>query len=267
MKKISFIINGVKNPRKTIAYILKLIDSRFLITARSRARGKGERIIVDDWSSARDSKDFTLLAHIQRYEWVLPMVRGMYILDDGCGTGYGTYYLACNGVKHIIGIDISKNAISYAKKHYRKRNLEYRVMDGCDLEFEDGTFDAIISFDVLEHLNSNDQEKFCAEAMRVLKQNGVFIVGLPNAKASLKGNPFHLKELTLEEFKQLLKNYFSMIALFGQDILVNKERAKKNWYRFASNITYQDLVIVDDDLEEVFGLLAICKKQLKPITT
>lgn len=224
MKYISFIIRGVKNPRKSIAYIFKLIDNRFLITARARAGGKGERIIVDNWSSARNSRDFTLLAHIQRYEWVLPIIRGMYVLDDGCGTGYGTYYLACNGVKHITGIDISKNAISYAKKHYRRQNLEYHVMDGCNLGFEDDTFDT------------------------VLKQNGVFIVGLPNAKVSLKGNPFHLKELTLEEFNQLLENYFSTVTLFGQDILVNNKRAKKNWHRFTLNITHKDLVIVDDDL-------------------
>jgi 2-polyprenyl-3-methyl-5-hydroxy-6-metoxy-1,4-benzoquinol methylase len=254
-------MKGLRNPLKTVVHLFKKIDDRFLLTEGAKARGRGERILIDDWNSAKNSGDFTLMAHIQRYEWILPLIKSMRVLDDGCGTGYGAYYLACNGGKYVTGIDLSKSAINYAKKHYKRQNLEYQVMNGCDLEFKENTFDAVISFDVLEHLNPREQEKFCSEAMRVLKPNGTFIVGLPNATVSLKGNPFHLKELTLDEFGRLLKEYFPTIHFCGQDIFIGNQRAKKDWHKFISNIKYQNLIIVDKELEEVFGLLAICKKE------
>lgn len=83
-------------------------------------------------------------------------------MDAGCGSGYGTYYLSKNGANMIVGIDRSTIAIKYVKK-YKNQNIDFIQMDVCDLKFKDGSFDKVISFDVLEHLDDESQIKFISE--------------------------------------------------------------------------------------------------------
>jgi 2-polyprenyl-3-methyl-5-hydroxy-6-metoxy-1,4-benzoquinol methylase len=51
-----------------------------------------------------------------------PQIQRLNCLEDGCGSGYGTHYLSSNGVKEIMGIDISSEAIEYATKHFTETN-------------------------------------------------------------------------------------------------------------------------------------------------
>ena len=96
---------------------------------------------MKNWETAKKAKNLVTLAHIQRYEWVAPFVKNLYVLDAGCGSGYGRYYLAKSGVQNIVGIDKSATAINYAKKYYKRENLEYKVMDVCNLRFKNNIFE------------------------------------------------------------------------------------------------------------------------------
>jgi len=131
------------------------------------------------------------------------------------------------------------------------------------LKFRDNYFDVVISFDVLEHLSETDQGKFIHELRRVLKPEGTLIIGCPNAKVSMKNNLFHLKELTMSELQYLLYQYFNDVKIFGQDLMKQGKRAKEKWLTFINNISYNDLIIVEEDCGSCFGLLAICKKPRK----
>lgn len=266
MRKIDLLCKlykGLKNPRLAIRHILYLLNNKLKLTESARVREEGERLVIKDWSSARNSRDFTTLAHVQRYDWVSPHVKNLYCLDDGCGSGYGTYYLASKGVKHIIGIDKSFKAIKYAQRHYLKDNLEYIPMNGCRLSFKKNTFDVVISFDVLEHLKSSDQKKFLSETRRVLKPEGTLYIGCPNASLSIGKNPHHLGELSKTEFEQELQRYYKNVKILGQDILINGIRQKENWYKYCPNLSYQNLIIAEKDCEVCYGLLAICKMPRK----
>jgi len=194
----------------------------------------------------------------------LPFVKGV-VLDAGCGCGYGTYFLAKNNknVRIIFGIDISTKAINFARRHFKSNGLYFLQMDVRKMKFKDNYFDTIVSFDVLEHLSEGDQEKFLCELKRVLKPEGALIIGCPNAKVSMKDNPFHLKELTMSEFKYLLHQHFDDVRIFGQDLMIRNERAKEKWFTFIRKISYDNLIIVEDDCDSCFGLLAICKKPRK----
>lgn len=262
-RKVNFLIKGIKNPIKAFRYIASLVNNKFKLTEISKVSGGGERLVIKNWQFAKIGGDFSTLAHIQRYEWVLPYVKGLRCLDAGCGSGYGTHYLAKNGVGSIIGIDISAEAINFAKKYYRAENLTYMQGNVCNLKFEDNYFDAIVSFDVLEHLNEQDQERFISEVSRVLKNEGGLHIGCPNATVSMRNNPFHLKELTKAEFENLLRRYFGDVKILGQDILKNGMRQKENWYKMHSHLSYHDLVIVEEECDFVYGLLAICKAPKK----
>lgn len=65
------------------------------------------------------------------------------ILDAGCGTGLVGQILYKNNYKNIVGVDFSQEMIDRALK----KNV-YQSLSLCDLteklEFEDGSFDAII---------------------------------------------------------------------------------------------------------------------------
>jgi len=195
---------GIRNPAAVANLVVMQFKLHGRLTEASRVRCHGERVVIRDWESARKSRNMGFLAHINRYEWALDKLVGLRCLDAGCGSGYGTHYLACHGAAEVTGVDISDVAIAYCRKRYSCENLCSLRMDVTDLEFPDDSFDAAISFDVLEHLPEKSQARFISNLARVVRDNGVVIVGCPKAASTEVNNPFHLHELTREEFESLL---------------------------------------------------------------
>lgn len=81
------------------------------------------------------------------------------------------------------------------------------------LPFRDASFDWVISFQVIEHIR--DDRAFVAEIHRVLRPGGRFLVTTPNAPMSLTRNPWHVREYTPEELRQLLLGPFSEVEALG----------------------------------------------------
>jgi SAM-dependent methyltransferase len=102
------------------------------------------------------------------------------VLDVGCGSGYPTKMLEkrCN---HIVGIDISyaSNNILFA---FNKSNLSpflsFCSGDAIKLPFKDECFDAVVSFDVIEHVE--DDLNFLLEIKRVMKKGAKLLLETPN---------------------------------------------------------------------------------------
>jgi len=108
-------------------------------------------------------------------------VNGKNILDIGCGEGYVCRILTRKGAK-VIGIDNSKEMIAKATEMETKKPLgiSYSLGDATKLEFEDKSFDKAISICVTPHLNKKETLKHFKEAFRVLKTNGLFVIGCPH---------------------------------------------------------------------------------------
>lgn len=95
------------------------------------------------------------------------------VLDLGCGAGY--IYIAQNA-KSYTGLDISDEAVKKAKQ----KGLDVRRFDFFgEVPFSDRSFDIVIIFEVLEHLFN--PERLLQETHRVLKDEGILILSLPNA--------------------------------------------------------------------------------------
>jgi len=109
--------------------------------------------------------------------------------------------------------------MEYANVHYGK-NLEFVRLDVMNLPLPKNTFDIIISFETIEHLQKI--ECFMKEVLRVLKSNGMFICSTPNIKYSFHPN-YHIKEFAQNEFFELMENYFLHVDRFAQSITL-KER-------------------------------------------
>lgn len=154
----------------------------------------------------------TYQEHVNRYVFASKFIKDKIVLDVACGTGYGSKYLLRKGARKVVGLDISIDAIKYAKEQYNINNegLSFVCGNAIDLPFPDNYFDVIVSFETIEHLK--EYRKFLLECKRVLKDGGLFICSTPNKRVSSPHtekpkNPFHVKEFYPEEFNSLLAEY------------------------------------------------------------
>ena len=158
--------------------------------------------------SNRDASDnFVFQRSILAYYKAAEIVSGD-VLEIGTGVGYGVDVVAPATAKFTT---IDKTAPKFDNP--LPANVEFRQMAVPPLDFADESFDYVISFQVIEHIE-NDAE-FVREVSRVLRKGGKFIVSTPNAPMSLTRNPWHVREYRIEELKALLKRSFSKVECQG----------------------------------------------------
>lgn len=155
----------------------------------------------------------TYAEHITRYQTAQEIVKGKTVLDIASGSGYGTQLLA-KTAKHVFGVDVNKDAVTYADAHFGAKNITYKVGDGEKIPLEDNSVDVVITFETIEHIENYLQ--FIKEMKRVLKPDGLAIVSTPNDLEFAEGNHFHLHEFEYQELVDLLKQDFENIDSYYQ---------------------------------------------------
>lgn len=134
---------------------------------------------------SRDASDnFVFQRSLLAYDRAAEIVSGD-VLEIGTGTGYGIELVAphCN---RFVTVD------KYAAGGDRHAaNVEFRRMCVPPLGFGDESFDFVITFQVIEHID--DDAAFVREIARVLRPGGRLILTTPNAPMSLTRNPWHVR--------------------------------------------------------------------------
>jgi len=156
--------------------------------------------------------------HVARYQFARPHVGNSLVLDIACGTGYGLAILRTQA-RSVVGVDVDVETVRKARRS--SEGLEFVAGDGCILPFVDESFEAITSFETLEHLENRTQ--FLSELRRVLKPEGVCIISTPNAnytrpKNGKPRNPHHVFEYTPPELTQELHKHFAEVEMLGQTL-------------------------------------------------
>lgn len=97
------------------------------------------------------------------------------ILETSCGTGRLTKRLrrVFPASVKLVATDISGDMLSLAKEKMQNEDVEFRIADGQQLPFDDGTFDLVVNQYGLMFFP--DRPKGFAEAYRVLKPGGHFV--------------------------------------------------------------------------------------------
>ena len=103
-----------------------------------------------------------------------------YVVLDGCalldiGTGSGG---AAAGLQ-ALGATVT--AIDRQDANLTAAGLDFHLVDGTDLPFDDNAFDAVLYSHVIEHVGSrDDQRHHLSEIRRVLHRDGVLYLAMPN---------------------------------------------------------------------------------------
>ena len=168
--------------------------------------------------------------HLERYKWACSFVAGKRVLDAACGNGYGSIALAQGGAASVEGIDVSQHAVATAQERYAHPVLQYRVGSVDDLPIEDESIDVYVSFETIEHLQS--ELAYLQEATRVLRSGGLFLCSTPNRELTnpgieLDGKPFnvhHVREYAQQEFVSLMSSHFDEVTLLAQSPYTRRYR-------------------------------------------
>jgi len=146
--------------------------------------------------------------HWHRYAFARRFCAGKRVLDAACGEGYGTSLLAAVAAS-AVGIDIDAATVSHAAERYGEGERVRFIEGSCArLPLPDASFDVVVSFETIEHLEGPDQPLMLAEFRRVLKPDGLLVISSPNKRvySDERGyvNEFHRYELYRDGFAVLL---------------------------------------------------------------
>lgn len=199
------------------------------------------------------------LGHMAAYREALKYAFDRQVLDIGCGTGYGAFFLAYFGAQHVTALDFSLTALSYAHSTYTHPHLEFAQADGLRLPFPDKSFDFVFSSQVIEHVSSVDE--FLCEIRRVLRPEGFCMITTPNKAIFSPGaeasNQFHISEMDVQTFRHEMQKVFPHTRQQGipqrcaqWDETAQVLRFKPDW-----EVTPADFCVQDEDLEACENML------------
>jgi len=153
--------------------------------------------------------------HWHRYLFAWRIAQGKRVLDAACGEGYGSALLARTATS-VLGVDIDAASIAHARERYGSReNLRYEVGDATALDVAPASYDLVVSFETLEHVEA--QERMLEGFARALSDDGVLVVSSPDKHtySEVAGfrNEFHTRELYRDELLAMLKPHFPHVRL------------------------------------------------------
>lgn len=178
--------------------------------------------------------------HLVRYRWATSIAAGKRVLDAGCGTAYGTAMLAAGGAAEVVGVDIAEGVLESARPEMPEA-VELVAGDLRDLELEDGRFDLVVCFEVIEHFH--EPQKVLDELVRVLEPGGVLLVSSPNRGVYPEGNPFHYHEFKPDELEAELQRRLANVHLVRQQSYVTAAILEDDAFAAGGDAPLSDLAL------------------------
>jgi len=111
-----------------------------------------------------------------------PSDKNINVLDLGCGQGAFLYFLLSEGFNNLKGVDISLDQTEKAKNFGVEGVINGNLMEALAKQ-SDNSQDIVIAFDVIQHFSKIELIPFVDEVLRVLRNNGKWIIHVPNGES------------------------------------------------------------------------------------
>ena len=132
---------------------------------------------------ARSADYYALTKYKIVMAW-LPKTPNLRVLNAGCGSGEMNILLAQNPAWQVEAIDVDPAAIQISEQLKAEHQLDNLTVLKCSIEALDrppGSYDAIVSNDVLEHIE--DDVAALKKLAELLKPNGILCLSVPALQA------------------------------------------------------------------------------------
>ena len=232
-----------------------------------------ERIVPDETGPG------ILAIHLKRYDFARPLCAGGDVLDAACGAGYGTAHLA-EVAEQVVGVDLSEEAIAYARGRYAAPNVEFRVDDL--LARTSRTRRSTSSARSRRSSISPTRRRSSAMSSASFAPTERLFVSTPQARVTNRSpeNPFHAVEFSRADFESVARRFFGDVEVYGQRRLQTARhrlmqrldvlglRKRLDFLRPASvvlgtqpmaEVTANGLAIDRKDLDGSAELVAVCR--------
>ncbi|MEE2057663.1 class I SAM-dependent methyltransferase [Rhodococcus artemisiae] len=209
------------------------------------------------------------------------------VLEAGAGEGYGADMIA-DVATRVIGLDYDESAVAHIRARYPR--VDIRQGNLAELPLDDASVDAVVNFQVIEHLW--DQAQFLRECHRVLTPGGELLISTPNRITFSPGrdtplNPFHTRELDAAELTELLEDAGFRVELMTGvhhgdtlrtldakhggsfiDAQIERALAGEPWpdelTTDVAAITSDDFALFPENIDDSLDLVAIAVKDPAP---
>lgn len=229
----------------------------------------GERTLPDI-----PAESYWYRRHLAVYEWIAEQVGGLRVADLACGEGYGTSVLA-GRASEVVGVDANPEAFEHAVSRYQRENLRFErgLVEGFK-----GRCDAAVFLQTIEHIEDPG-----ALLERLAQAAPVLYISTPNRLtlappgAPKSDNPWHLREYTLDEYRELLEPRFAQVRILGvfhaRKLRAHELALRLGWDRvhralqitkpfydrFIPAISSSDFRLAEDKLERALDFVAVCR--------
>ncbi len=158
------------------------------------------------------------------------------VLELGCSEGVGAVMLHKNK-KRYLGIDLDSYAVEAANRNFAAS--EVRFEEGNFLGSRYGSYDCVVSLDVVEHiLPGEDESVYFQTIYENITRRGVCVIGTPNITstpyASAESMKGHVNMFDADRLKSVTEKFFKTVLIFSMnDEVVHTGYSPMAHYLFA----------------------------------
>jgi ubiquinone/menaquinone biosynthesis C-methylase UbiE len=171
-----------------------------------------------DESTMPSLADGNFVDSLGRYYVIAPQVAGQRVLDLACGKGQGAAILRQRPAA-LVQYDLCLESLLFGRQYFP--SLRAAAVNGncLALPFADQSFNAVIAFEIIEHIEIALVSSFLSEISRVLRLGGRAFLSTPNHAVVLRAGtfvpPYHINNLKPRAFLRALRPHFRRVRLYG----------------------------------------------------
>ena len=174
------------------------------------------------WIYRSDPKH--LVFTLSRYKFASKIFAGKKsVIEFGGGDSFGAPILL-QEVDELLVLDFEPLVMENVKEYHDKDTLhkvDYKIVDFTNKINFDKKYDAVLSLDVIEHINVDREKNYFSNIANSLKDDGICLIGTPNKEASRFANPIaaqtHINLKTAKDLLKLSSEFFKNNFIFSMN--------------------------------------------------